>query len=171
MPMASARSRPRVTSSSVAGKRWARSAVTGLVVCQEVPRSPWTAVPQIDQELHEDRAVEAHLGAQLREAVRRGDGAEHQHGRIARDDLHQQEAHEHDAQELREDEEQAPADVGKQSGSCTRRRGRPPDAVPARRRRRARIGEHLDARADQREAEHGDGERQARERSRATTGR
>ena len=81
--------------------------------------------------------------AQVVERVVGRERAQHQHGRIARDELHQKEADQQDADELRTDEEQPPGDIeseDRMAGSRPPRGATAGDArsnSPARARRRA----------------------------------
>ena len=149
-------------SSSVAGKRDGEVVEDGL---RGLPRGAEVAlhqVLQVDPELVDDRAVEPHLRVEHGELLFGREGAQHHHGRVAGDELHQQEAHQDDAEELRPDEEEAAADVAEDAHRSSLRRlllaQRAGERAPAR-----RVRQHLDARADQREAEHGDRERDAGE--------
>ncbi len=68
--------------------------------------------PQINAELLDGRAVEPELGAQPRQPLVGRERAEHHDGRVARNELQQQEADQQDAEQLRPHEKQPPSDIG-----------------------------------------------------------
>ena len=158
-PMASASSRPRVTSSRVAGKRWDRS------VGDRHRRLPGGAeiaaggLAEIDQELHQDgwsrpssaRSVARLSGVAMGPSIITA-GSPGISFTIRKLTSRMPNS-------CGSDEEEASPDVGEQGHAAPRAAVETAGEAAA----ACRIGQHLDAGADQREAEDGDGQREARE--------
>ncbi|MGY3294981.1 hypothetical protein ACVWWP_008048 [Bradyrhizobium sp. LM3.6] len=96
---------------------------------------------QPQAELHRQRAVKTVGGAELCGKLLRRIGRQHRDERIARRDVHKQKAHQRDADDDRDDIDDASGDIGEHVGfflpfsPCGRRWHRPPQAVFLRRRR------------------------------------
>ena len=93
MAMIVARNTDTSTTLAVSWKRSRIIAVTGSPVAMEVPRSPFTALPNQSRELHRQRLVQAHLVMHLRQRRRIGAFAQHHLRRIAGDETDQSEDH------------------------------------------------------------------------------